>query len=676
MKLITHEEATAPRNADPLSGMLIWLSRIATAIVLLCAFHVIPASAAQPVRVHQQNPYILEFRGNPTLLRTYGPHYGWVFDSSLNYLPHFNVFQRDGMNLTRIWCMGYPADKPGDFIQPWPRSTTGGNALDGLGKWDFSTWNQAYFDRIKTFAQEASDRGIVVEFTFFSTFYDDLEWTKSPFHPSNNVQGYGSSSNRYECMRPTDGNLLAAQKAAVRKIVRELNGFDNVYYEIQNEPFWNEPNIKDADEVNFHNQMLAAIRAEESGLPNRHLVAHNFPQQSSALSSDFDVINEHYPAAVPGSTIAGAEALLMNQYSRGKILSLDETDTVTEPQTRLEAWMFFIGGGGIYDGLDPVGAIYTSSTSGDNSLGNAIRGAVRNIGTYMNRLELTSLRRNLTWVNGGIPFGATLQASATPDHQYVAYLHHGQKSVQNFQLNYDPIDNTNHNVSLRVVLPAGDWRAVWTRPYDLVELHTQSFTHNGGNITLEQVTYQADVALRIDRITPPPPPSVLNVVSNADGSVTLSWDAIQIFGLAGFNVYRSDTPDVPIDPAHLIAVLPSTSMSFTDRPGAINMTYYYVIKAVDHGGEILASSIETPAVSVLEIPQLRIYGNGGNQLILEWTTPVPDWNLQESPDLTPGSWMDSSLTPTNDGDLYQAIITPSNQRWFYRLYYEFPPPAP
>ena len=486
------------------------LARIAAILGILSGVPANILTAAVPLRAHPQNPHILEFRGNPTLLRTYGPHYGWVFDSSLNYIPHLNVFQRDGMNLTRIWCMGYPADKPGDFIQPWPRSTTGGNALDGLGKWDFSSWNQAYFDRIKTFAQEASDRGIVVEFTVFSTFYDDTEWRKSPFHPSNNVQGYGSSSNRYECMRPTDGNLLAAQKAALRKIVRELNGFDNVYYEIQNEPFWNEPNKKDAEEVDFHNQMLAAIRAEESGLPNRHLVAHNFPQQVSALSSDFDVINEHYPAAVPGSTIAGAEALLQNQYSRGKILSLDETDTVTEPHTRLEAWMFFIGGGGIYDGLDPEGAIYTpSNPAGDNSTGNAIRRALRNANNYMNQLDLIALRRDLAWVTGGVPSGATLQASSSPGKQYVAYLHHGKGAVASFQLRYDPIDSSNHNVSLRVALDAGIWRAVWTRPSDMVVLGTQEFTHTGGNITLQQVTYQADVALSIERADAPPsvPPS-------------------------------------------------------------------------------------------------------------------------------------------------------------------------
>lgn len=468
------------------------------------------ATAWEPLRAHPQNPYILEFREKPTLLYTFGPHYGWLFDSGLNYIPYMDTFEQEGMNLTRIWCMGYPADEAGAFLQPWPRTSSSGNALDGLGKWNFNAWNETYFNRLKAMAQAASDRGIVVEFTFFSSFYEDAEWIRSPFHPSNNVQGYGRN-NRYDCFRAADGNLNSAMQAAVRRIVRELNAFDNVYYEVINEPFWNEPGVKDTEEVAFQNSMLQVIRDEESKLPNRHLVAHNFTQKLSSMSSDFDILNEHYPVpvAVPGTPIMGAEALLRDEYGRGKILSLDETSTQTELQTRVESWMFFIGGGGIYDGLDGEGVVYPfNRPAGDNALGRAMRKTVLNAANYMYALDLVSLRRNLSWVTGGVPNGATLQASANTGQQYVAYLHHG-KTAGGFALTYDPIDTSNHSASLRVNLNAGKWRAVWTRPSDMAELKTQEFTHAGGNVTLQSVTYQADAALRIDRVedTPPPVPS-------------------------------------------------------------------------------------------------------------------------------------------------------------------------
>jgi hypothetical protein len=495
------------------------LARLSVILSLVYLSAGAPA-AAVPVRAHPQNPYILEFRGKPTLLRTYGPTYGWGFDTSLTYIPHMDVLQRDGMNLSRVWSMGYPADEPQNFIQPWARSTTGTNALDGLRKFDLNTWNEAYFSRIKAIAQAASDRGIVVEVTLFTVLYDDTEWRRSPFHPSNNLQGFGSASNRHDCLRQNSANtqLLERLRATVKRIVRELNGFDNVYYEVVNEPFWIEPGVKDAEEVAFHNSILSAIREEEATLPNKHMVAHNFPQQIAALGNGYDILNEHYPAAVPTTTIPGAEALLNNHYSRGKILSLDETDTNTEPQTRLESWMFFIGGGGIYNGLDAEGVVYSwTAPSGDNALGRSIRGAVRNIGTYMDSLNLVALRRNLGWVTSGKPAGSTLQASANPGQQYVAYLHHGKSGTQNFQLTYNPIDSANHTVSLGVTLPAGTWKAVWTRPSDLAQLKVQEFTSTGAAKTLDPVTYQADVALRIDKVTaavptPPTAPTGLRVV--------------------------------------------------------------------------------------------------------------------------------------------------------------------
>jgi uncharacterized repeat protein (TIGR02543 family) len=642
-------------------------ARVAAGLLLVSGAVSGSSPGWQPLKVHPQNPYILEFRGRPTLLRTFGPHYGWLFDSSLNYIPHLDVFQRDGMNLTRIWCMGYPADAPQDFLQPWQRATTGANALDGLKKWDLTTWNEAYFTRLKAIAQEASDRGIVVEFTFFSVFYEDAEWRSSPFHPSNNVQGYGAGNNRFDCMRQNSANalLFERQKAAVRRIVRELNGFDNVYFEIQNEPFWNQPGVKDAEEVAFHNTLLAAIREEQALLPNRHLVAHNFPQQIPAMSLDFDIINEHYPAAVPTTTIPGAEALLNNHYSRGKILSLDETDTTTEPQTRLEAWMFLIGGGGIYDGLDAQGVVYPwTAPSGDTPLGNSIRGAVRNIGTYMDRTHLVALRRNLAWVTGGKPANATLQACASPGQQYLAYLHHGKGSVTPFQLTYEPIDNTNHTVSLAVTLPPGNWRAVWTRPYDLVDIKVQEFTSTGTATVLDPVTYQADVALRIDRtgqgdLTPPPQTTGLTAAPNADGSINLTWNPVPAFDAASYRIYRSNSPGVPLDAAYRIAVIPVAATVAADRPLPRGANYHYVVTSVDQEGNESIPSLETSTVSTpatlvtlaISAVQGTVAGAGSYELgVSAELTAIPDPGYVFAGWSGAGSGSGNPLSLLMDGD--------------------------
>ena len=549
-----------------------------------------------------------------TFLRTYAEHYSAVMNADFDFIPYLDTLKRDGMNLTRVFLIGYSAafDAVPDplsptaagFIQPWPRATTGGNALDGLKKWDMSVWNEGYFTRLKAFAQACSDRGIVVEFTFFSTFYKSSQWQRSPLNPSNNVQGYGTTSY-YDVYRPVDSNLMAAQTAAVRRITRELNEFDNIYFETQNEPFWNEPNIKDDQDVAFQNAMLAAIRAEELPLNRKHLVAHNFPQQLATMSNNFDIINAHYPFAVPSTTVVGGENLLENEYTRGKLLSLDEANSATGNETRLESWMFILGGGGIYSGVDAINWIYSvAHPSGELEPGIASRTAVRNLGTYADNLNLTAMRRDRTWMGTQLPAGSRRQGMSAPGQQYVAYLHHGSFSLP-FQTVFNPIDTSNHVFTPQVTLPAGNWRAVWTRPSDLTTLQTQEFSHAGGAITLNSVTYQEDVALRIDRtgagdLTPPPFPKGLTAQARSDSAIQLSWNPVQAADLACYHVYRSTDSAFPVLPANRVAVIPAGTTTLTDAPGLLDATHHYLVTAVDLNGNESAASLRVSAYSEIK----------------------------------------------------------------------------
>jgi hypothetical protein len=76
-------------------------------------------------------------------------------------------------------------------------------------------------------------------------------------------------------------------------------------------------------------------------------------------------------------------------------------------------------------------------------------------------------------------------------------------------------------------------------------------------------------------------------------------------------------------------------------------------------------------------PTLRIFPDGGGMLVLEWPVEPPGWVLQESADLSPGSWMDSDLSAIVAGDVYQVTFSPSAGSRFFRLSTQsIPPPAP
>ena len=82
----------------------------------------------------------------------------------------------------------------------------------------------------------AGQRGIVVEITLFCTMYGEELWKASPMHAANNVNGVGHVG-RYEVYGLKEEALTDVQVAVTQRIVRELNPFDNVYYEICNEPY-------------------------------------------------------------------------------------------------------------------------------------------------------------------------------------------------------------------------------------------------------------------------------------------------------------------------------------------------------------------------------------------------------------------------------------------------------
>jgi len=135
-----------------------------------------------------------------------GEHYGAVVNLDFDYRKYLDTVRRDGQNLVRIWSGAYrehpgsfgiplntldPA--PGRFLAPWARSDEPGYALGGR-KFDLSRWDEAYFARLLDFVAEAGRRDIVVELTFFCTFFhlvDPENWAVSPMSARNNVNGIG-----------------------------------------------------------------------------------------------------------------------------------------------------------------------------------------------------------------------------------------------------------------------------------------------------------------------------------------------------------------------------------------------------------------------------------------------------------------------------------------------------
>ena len=458
---------------------------------------------AEPIRLHPDNPHYFLFRGKPAVLVTSGEHYGAVINLDFKYDVYLDALASDGLNLTRLFVGSY-LEKPGDFkirfntlapapgraVTPWARSTTDGYAGGGP-KFDLDRWDEGYFTRLKDFVAKANARGIVVEVVLFSNWYG--KGTMSPLHPSNNVNGLDAvAPDAVHTL--ANGGLLARQEAMVRKVVVELNAFDNLYFEIQNEPDATSPDTREippvaepkpparikvptAASVAWQATVVGWIVDEERRLPQRHLIAQGFANHGvvlDAVDPRVSVINFHY--ALP-------ESVTWN-LGLNRPIAFDESGFAGHDDSlyRRQAWRFLMAGGAVFSGLDYSFAVGFEKGTAENDAPGGGSAALRSqLGVLKRTLDATGLvgMRPDRDVVVSAP-GAAAVALSRPGRHYLIYLEGPGKT----------------DMTLR--LPAGRYQATWSNARTGRTERQESVT-GGGNRLLESPEYTTDVVLSIRR---------------------------------------------------------------------------------------------------------------------------------------------------------------------------------
>ncbi len=476
----------------------------AFAIVILAAAPVSPAlAAAEPLRLHPRNPHYFLFRGKPTVLVTSGEHYGAVVNLDFKYDSYLDALAADGLNLTRLFVGSY-LEKPGDFgiryntlapapgraIAPWARSSTDGFAGGGP-KFDLDRWDSAYFARLEDFIAKADARGIVVEVVMFSNWYG--KGTMSPLHPSNNVNGLRPVAAD-DAHTLANGGLLARQEAMVRKVVAELNAFDNVYFEVQNEPDATSPETREIPAVGdpkgparvkvataaslaWQARVVGWIADEERRLPKRHLIAQGFANTGvvlTAVDPQVSIVNFHY--ALP-------ESVTWN-LGLHRPIAFDESGFAGHDDSlyRRQAWRFLMAGGAVFNGLDYSFAVGFEKGTAENDAPGGGSAALRSqLGVLKRTLEATGLvamRPDNHVVKSAS--GATTIALSEPGRQYLIYVEGPGKT------------------DLTVTLPAGRYEATWSNART-GRTERQESVSGGAERLLESPVYVTDVVLKITR---------------------------------------------------------------------------------------------------------------------------------------------------------------------------------
>jgi CubicO group peptidase (beta-lactamase class C family) len=453
-------------------------------------------AAQQPIKLHPENPHYFLWREKPAVLITSGEHYGAALNLDFDYLRYLDELQSHRFNLTRTFSGTY-REVPGSFnisgntlapgadrfVCPWARSESPG-ASDGGNKFDLTKWDQAYFARLKDFIKEAASRGIVVELVLFCTMYDDNLWAASPMNARNNINGIGRVERR-EVYNGRHKDLLAMQRAVVRKLVTELNEFDNLYYEVCNEPYERGGLTRE-----WNDQIAAAIVEAEAPLPQKHLVAQGFPPSSrpiTDLNPNVSVLNFH--AAKP-------DAARLN-YGLNKVIAFDETggSDRSDRKYRTEGWEFILGGGGVYDHLDfsftpdreDGTAPLPAGTPGGG--GPELRRQLGVLKDFIESFDFIRMTPNDAIIKGSRITTADARAQTNATVKILA------QSGQAFAIYV----NGGVHAALQIELPAAGYRAEWINTWTGRIEKSETFTHTGGNRSVVSPAYSEDVALRLKR---------------------------------------------------------------------------------------------------------------------------------------------------------------------------------
>ena len=455
--------------------------------------------ASTVLSLHPDNPHYFLWRGRPTVLVTSGEHYGAVLNLDFDYTRYLNELQANDLNLTRTFSGVYRevgsnfgitentlAPKPGRYVCPWARGNTKGYH-EGGNKFDLGHWDERYFARLRDFISQAARHGVVVEMNLFCPMYKDAMWDASPMHANNNVNEIGSCA-RTEVYTLKHPRLLAVQLAVTRKIVRELNKWDNVYFEVCNEPYFGGVTME------WQHRIVDEIVRVEAALPNKHLISMNIANGRKKVEhphAAVSILNFHYcyPPDVVG----------MN-YGLGKVIGENETGFRGRQDVlyRTEGWDFLMAGGGLYNNLDysftashPDGSSLDYKSPGGGSP--TLRRQLGILKRFIESFDFAHMQPNARVVTRA-PAGMSVHALVQPKRAVAVYIHWPIPRKLKSAFAGAPA-----TAELALALPRGQYRAEWVNTTTgAVEAHA-SFEHAGGAKRLESPRFAADIALRVRR---------------------------------------------------------------------------------------------------------------------------------------------------------------------------------
>jgi hypothetical protein len=478
--------------------------------------------SAQPISICKDNPHYYFFQNKPIVLITSAEHYGAVINKDFDYVAYFDMLKSYNLNYTRIYP-GYLIEQEGMYMKgntlapeskslllPWARSNEPGY-FSGGNKFDLHKWDEAYFSRLRDFIQKAGEREIIVEICFYNAM-SIKSWEVCAINAINNIQGIGKGHwNNGQTLN--DSALVRIETNYVKKIVQEVNPYDNVILEICDETTVHGTPLNEAADWTLY--MAKVIRNTEKKMSKKHLIAQQVMGQLNG-AGDFsrnkliDVIVGQYVgvqfygdgrATYHDAVQEGGILALDDKYDCNKPIEFNETEYYPEgykkdsiADSRVEAWEFIIGGGAGFNHLN--GRYTVEQPKGDTPDNLRILSALKNLTALINSVDFVHMKPDKQFmVTNSLSDYVHWRALSNPGKQYLLYFHHSM-----LRYNAYTVTPGDYTTKMDIRIPPGKYRFEWIIPETGEICKTEEINNKDNQLSLSAPMHTIDIALRINKI--------------------------------------------------------------------------------------------------------------------------------------------------------------------------------
>jgi hypothetical protein len=288
----------------------------------------------------------------------------------------------------------------------------------------------------------------------------DHFWEISPWNMRNNINRIGDVAGG-DALSLKNAKLLAVQEAMVRKVVTELRDFDNVYYEICNEPY-----LGDVPD-DWQRHIAQVIAQTDHLLGTQHLLAQEFadgadlsnvkdPQWRHGIQSH--LIGKRLPESSMLAFHTAQSRVVTDNYALEMPIGQNETVFLfSDAANRISAWRILLAGGAFHLGTDYSYTIGHENGSYIVPAGSAGGGSPvlrRQLGIlrrFMDGIDFVRMKPTPSAIKSGVPPGAIALVLAERARSYTIYISHESTNADGVPL----IDSTQQRISLSLDIPPG-----------------------------------------------------------------------------------------------------------------------------------------------------------------------------------------------------------------------------